>query len=120
MPCVVFRIKIQFSVNHTVDTDIEPEINQASDKPDVGELKSKPAFRVDFVRGKTTLTMLCSFIQEPDQQEEGYNDIFAIDEMSIYEGEWNDNVYAVSGEVLDGVSFNILATKRVLTSRYLF
>lgn len=66
-------VKIQFSVNHTVDTEVEPEVNSSQDKPDVGELKSKPAFRVDFVRGNTTLSMLCSFIQETDQ-EEGYSE----------------------------------------------
>lgn len=32
------------------------------------------------------------------------DDIFGIDEISIYEGEWDDNVYSVSGEVLDSVS----------------
>lgn len=32
------------------------------------------------------------------------DDTFGIDEISIYEGEWNENVYAVSGEVLDSVS----------------
>lgn len=31
-------------------------------------------------------------------------DIFKLDEISIYEGEWNENVYAVSGEVVDSVS----------------
>lgn len=32
------------------------------------------------------------------------DDIFGIDEISIYEGEWDENVYSVSGEVLDSVS----------------
>lgn len=31
------------------------------------------------------------------------DDIFAVDEISIFEGEWNDNTYAVSGDVLDSV-----------------
>lgn len=33
------------------------------------------------------------------------DDIFGIDEVTFYEGEWKDSNYAVSGEVLDGVSF---------------
>lgn len=32
------------------------------------------------------------------------DDIFGLDEISIYEGDWNENIYAVSGEVLDSVS----------------
>lgn len=32
------------------------------------------------------------------------DDIFSIDEISIYDGEWNENIYAVSGEVMDSVS----------------
>lgn len=66
------RMKIQFSVNHTVDTEEEAEVNPQADKSDFVELKSKPAFRVDLVRDKTTLSMLCSFINE-NEQEEGYS-----------------------------------------------
>ncbi len=29
-------------------------------------------------------------------------DIFAIDEVTIYEGEWNEKKYAVAGDILDG------------------
>lgn len=100
-------IRIQFSVNHTVDTDDEPEINPGADKPEVGELKSKPAFKVDLVRGNTTVSLLCSFIGQ-GEQEEGYNDVFGIDEISIYEGDWHENVYAVSGEVVDSYLYDLL------------
>jgi len=100
-------VKISFSVNHTVDTEAEGEVNPNADKPDIGELKSKPSFRVDLVRNKTTLSILCSFI-EPHEQEEGYNDVFAIDELSIYEGECSENTYAVAGEVLDTYLYDLL------------
>ncbi|CAH1954909.1 unnamed protein product [Acanthoscelides obtectus] len=101
-------VKITFNVNHSVDTDDEPEVQENMDKPEIGELKSKPAFKVELVRGSTTLSLMCSFISQQDQQEEGYNDIFGIDEVSIYEGEWNENVYSVSGEVIDSVSHIII------------
>lgn len=42
------------------------------DKPDVGELKSKPAFKIDLHRGNTTISLLCSFIA-PGEQDEGYS-----------------------------------------------
>lgn len=66
---IFFRIKISFNVNHSVDTDMEPEITDKMDKPDVGELKSKPAFKVDLVRGNTTISLFCSFINTQDQDE---------------------------------------------------
>lgn len=66
------RIKISFNVNHSVDTDAEPELQENLDKPEIGELKSKPSFRIDLVRGNTTVTLSCSFIN-PNDQEEGYS-----------------------------------------------
>jgi hypothetical protein len=32
------------------------------------------------------------------------DDIFGIDEVNIFNGEWSDKTYAVAGDVLDGVS----------------
>lgn len=32
------------------------------------------------------------------------DDIFGIDEVTIFNGEWSDKTYAVAGDVLDGVS----------------
>lgn len=101
------KITIRFNVNHTVDTDAEAQLEQNVEKPDVGELKSKPTFKVDLIKGDTTVCLLCSFI-EPSDQEEGYNDIFGIDEISIYNGDWNENVYAVSGEVVDSYLYDLL------------
>uniref|UniRef100_T1H2T9 Complement component 1 Q subcomponent-binding protein, mitochondrial n=1 Tax=Megaselia scalaris TaxID=36166 RepID=T1H2T9_MEGSC len=99
------KIVIKFNVNHTVDTEeAEAEVDAQNDKADFGEMKSKPQFEVDIVRGNTTLSLTCSFLNEPAQEGE-YNDVFGIDEMTIFNGEWNDKVYAVAGDVLDGVSF---------------
>ncbi|XP_060520457.1 complement component 1 Q subcomponent-binding protein, mitochondrial [Cylas formicarius] len=98
-------VKISFNVNHSVDTD-EPEVHENSDKADVGELKSKPAFKIDLVRGDTTVSVLCSFVNAGE--EDGYNDSFGIDEISIYNGEWNEHVYSVSGEVLDSYLYDLI------------
>ncbi|KRT80300.1 hypothetical protein AMK59_6612 [Oryctes borbonicus] len=100
-------IRITFNVNHTVDTDSEPGLNPNMDKAEIGELKSKPAFKVELINGDTTVNLLCSFVN-PNEQEEGYNDVFGIDEVSIYNGEWNENVYAVSGEVIDSYLYDLL------------
>lgn len=55
-----------------MDTDHEPEIHSNMEKPDVGELKSRPSFKIDLIRGQTTISLQCSFIA-PGEQEEGYS-----------------------------------------------
>lgn len=52
-----------------MDTDVEPDINPNLDKPDIGELKSKPSFRVELSRGNTTLSLVCSFVTPGDESE---------------------------------------------------
>lgn len=100
-------VVISFNVNHTVDTEEEPEIDDNADKPSLGEMRSKPNFEIDIVRGNTTLSFTCSFLAGTAQEGE-YNDVFGIDEMTIFEGEWNDKVYAVAGDVLDGYLYDLL------------
>lgn len=65
-----FSIVINFNVNHTVDTEEEPEIDPSADKPDLGEMRSKPQFEVDIVKGNTTLSFTCSFLQGTPQEGE--------------------------------------------------
>lgn len=101
-------IEVNFNVNHSVDADAEPDINQNMDKPELGEMKSKPVFEVEIVRGNKTLGFTCSFIAPGEAQDDGYNDLFAIDEVTLYEGAWKDSNYAVSGEVLDGYLYDLL------------
>lgn len=36
------------------------------------------------------------------------DDIFGIDEVTIFEGEWTDKCYAVAGDVLDGYLYDLL------------
>ncbi|KAH8376141.1 hypothetical protein KR200_001837 [Drosophila serrata] len=101
------KVVISLNVNHSVDSEEEPEINPNADKPNLGEMRSKPQFEVDIIKGNTTLSFTCSFLQGEAQEGE-YNDVFSIDEMAIFEGEWNDKVYAVAGDVLDGYLYDLL------------
>jgi len=49
-------IHISFNVNYTsVDVDAKEETNPTSDNVEIGEMKSKPTFTVDIVRGNQTL-----------------------------------------------------------------
>ncbi|KAI5631190.1 mitochondrial glycoprotein domain-containing protein [Phthorimaea operculella] len=105
-------VRITFNVNHTVDSDdLEGEVAGAGgqEKQEFAEMRSKPQFEVDLVRGGTTLGFTCSFLNEPPPQAaDEYNDVFGIDEVTLYEGEWNDKVYAVAGDVLDGYLYDLL------------
>jgi len=102
------KIVISFNVNHTVDAEEPPpEINPTADKVDVGGMRSKPNFEIEITRGKTTLAFSCSFLDGTPEEGE-YDDIFGIDELSIYEGSHNDTVYAVAGDVLDGYLYDLL------------
>lgn len=102
-------IEIHFNINHTVDNDAEASIDQSMEKPDFGELKSKPTFDVDIKRGATTLSFTCSFFEaQPPPTEDGYNDVFGIDEISLFDGEWKEQNYSVAGEILDGCLYDLL------------
>lgn len=70
-------------------------------------MKSKPQFEVDIKKDNKTLSFTCSFL--PGEAQEGeYNDVFGIDELTIYEGEHTDKTYAVAGDVLDGYLYDLL------------
>ncbi|XP_046679757.1 complement component 1 Q subcomponent-binding protein, mitochondrial-like [Homalodisca vitripennis] len=68
------KIEINFNVNHSVDSDTEPDINPNMDKPNI-ELKSRPTFEVDIKRGDRTLGFTCSYISHNQEQQE--NDGFS-------------------------------------------
>lgn len=77
------------------------------DKVELGEMKSKPTFEIEIIKDNKILSFTCSFLQGEPQEGE-YSDIFGIDEITIYEGEWNDKKYAVAGDVLDGYLYDLL------------
>ncbi|XP_052866908.1 complement component 1 Q subcomponent-binding protein, mitochondrial [Anopheles cruzii] len=100
------KVTISFNVNHTVDMDGD-NAEATESKPEFSAMKSRPQFEVDIVRGGTTLSFTCSYL--PGEAQEGeYNDVFGIDEVTIFQGEWNDKVYAVAGDVLDGYLYDLL------------
>ena len=65
-------------MNHTVDTDAEAQIDPREDKPDLGEMKSKPNFAINIKRGNQTLGFMCSFNNEPGASgaDDGYSKFF--------------------------------------------
>ncbi|EZA55849.1 hypothetical protein DMN91_011947 [Ooceraea biroi] len=104
------KIHISFNVNHTVDADSDADVDPRQDDVEIGEMKSKPSFTVDIIRGSQTLGFTCSFNSQPGASgaDESYNDVFGIDEITLYEGEHNQKVYSVAGEILDGYLYDLL------------
>ncbi|XP_050533478.1 complement component 1 Q subcomponent-binding protein, mitochondrial [Daktulosphaira vitifoliae] len=96
-------ISIKFNINHSVT---EEEI-EGSEKV---LLKSKPDFEIDITRGDTTLGFNCSFSNdfEGTEVEEANDDIFRIDELTIYENKYSESKYALSGETLDADLYDLL------------
>jgi len=64
------KVVVSFNVNHSVDSEEEPEINPNADKPELGEMRSKPQFEVDIIKGNSTLSFTCTFLQGEAQEGE--------------------------------------------------
>lgn len=60
-------------MNHTVDTEDFGEEDPQQEKQEFSEMRSKPQFEVDLVRGDTTLGFTCSFLQEPPSANDEYS-----------------------------------------------
>jgi complement component 1 Q subcomponent-binding protein len=105
-------VKIELNVNHSVETAM-PETTGKQDASAPPEMLSKPNFDVEIKKDKTTITFSCSFAADdfsPDQpqDEEGFADLFTIDEVCMFEGEWREETYAVSGDILDEYLYDLL------------
>jgi len=103
------KILISLNVNHTVDS-AEPD-DGSQEAP---EMKSKPNFEIDIIKpsGKT-LSFSCSYIAADveDGGQEAMDDVFAIDEVTMFEGEnWTEKKYAVAGDILDGHLYDLFMT----------
>lgn len=99
---------ITLNVNHSVDSD--PEAEELSETQGSEQLKARPTFNVDLKKGSQTISFTCSYTQGGvvEQQGEQYNDNFSIDELVMFEGEHHEKNFAVSGEILDGVLYDLL------------
>ncbi|KAG0720503.1 Complement component 1 Q subcomponent-binding protein, mitochondrial [Chionoecetes opilio] len=100
------KISITLNVNHTVDTDDEAAVELNQDQTE-GSLKSRPGFEVDIAQGAKTLSFTCSYMTAGGEvqagEQEAAEDVFGINELTVYEGEWSEATYCVSGDILDGM-----------------
>jgi len=105
------KVMVTLNVNHTVDS-AEPD-DGSEEAP---EMLSRPNFEVDLIKkGGKTLSFSCSYAGQEDgqeeSQEEGLDDLFSIDEVTMFEGDnHGDSCYAVAGDILDGYLYDLLMT----------
>jgi len=101
------KVVVSANVNHSVDS-AEPD-DGTGEAP---EMLSRPNFEVDIVKSNgKTLSFSCSYISPdaaPEEKEQEFDDLFAIDEVTMFDGEdWNDKKYAVAGDIIDGYLYDL-------------
>merc|ERR1719464_828040 len=105
------QVLVTLNVNHTVDS-AQPD-DGSEEAP---EMLSRPNFEVDLIKpGGKTLSFTCSYVypeaNAEAEQEEGLDDLFAIDEVTMFEGDnHGDSCYAVAGDILDGYLYDLMMT----------
>ncbi|KAF2366485.1 Mitochondrial glycoprotein [Trinorchestia longiramus] len=94
-------ITITLDVNHSVDADSDAQMVEGSEE---AELKSRPSFEVDVAVQSRVLSFTCSFHgveDDPGHDQNVMPETFGINEVTVYEGEWKEEVYCVAGDILD-------------------
>jgi len=101
-------ITVTLNVNHSVDSD--PEAEDVSEQQGSEQLKARPSFNIDLQKASRTISFSCSYTEGGvvEQQGEQYNDNFSIDEVVMFEGDNHEKNFSVSGEILDGVLYDLL------------
>jgi len=107
-------VTVSFNINQSVssnsdDPDVSPPLEEEEDEV----MKSKPNFEVDIQKDDTTLAFNCSYVEDEGNQGthgdgDSYDDLFAIDDVTIYKGKWKETNYSVSGDVLGGDLYDLL------------
>ncbi|VVC36168.1 Hypothetical protein CINCED_3A020380 [Cinara cedri] len=98
-------IAIKFNINHSVSE----EETEGSEKV---ILRSKPDFEIDITRNGVILGFNCSYVSQFDDTEldESNDDVFHIDEVTIYKNNFSDNKYALAGDTLDADLYDLMMT----------
>jgi len=110
------EITVKANINHSVDAHNYGEDENEDVSP---QMISRPEFAVEIKKGNQILGINCAFVDPeemddeptaPDMkaEEKPAEDEFQINELSIYEEEFKDSSYVVSGEVMDGSMYDLL------------
>lgn len=107
-------ITVNLNINHSVDADENEMLTDQKDD-DVTQMVSRPPFTVEINQGeKEIFALQCSFPSaefddDPSgKDEENMVDLFQIDEVTIHEGDWNEKMYSLGAETMDGNLYDLL------------
>lgn len=97
----------------TIKANVCYSVDAANPEAEDGQMVCKPDFAIEVKKGNAILGLNCSFVQDEEEGEDGQrleklDDDFQINEISIYEGEFKKNNYAISGDVIDGNLYDLL------------
>ncbi|XP_054156996.1 conserved regulator of innate immunity protein 3-like [Oppia nitens] len=122
------EITVRANVNHAVESkEVDDTATAAGGQADEEQMASqmvcRPDFAVEIKRGGLSLGINCSFVEFDDDLDDGQGgqppaagqqgnesleDQFQINEFSLFEGEFNENSYLVSGDVMDGSMYDLM------------
>jgi len=106
------QITITLNVNHSVESDYEPETEGKAPEEKDATMRCRPKFDIEIVKGGNTLAFGCSYLNDVEDvvepQQDEYQDNFVIDEVTMFKEEWGDDTYAVAGDILDGYLYDLL------------
>ncbi|ESO02357.1 hypothetical protein HELRODRAFT_188672 [Helobdella robusta] len=109
-------ITIKFNVNNTVEDSLLSSTDQQQQEDDVA-MVSRPAFVIEIDKGgEEKLAIHCVFPTHEDlsnetpSNEEAYEDLLEIQDVALLKKnqEWDDDVYSLSGNVMDGNLYDML------------
>jgi len=106
------QITITLNVNHSVESDYEPETEGKAPEEKDTTMRCRPKFDIEILKGGNTLAFGCSYLNDVEDvvepQQDEYQDNFVIDELTMFKEEWGDDTYAVAGDILDGYLYDLL------------
>ena len=114
------QITVKTNINHAVD---QKSYGSEEQMPEDGsaEMVCRPEFAVEIKKGNVTLGINCAFVDPEDiedettanpdlkpEEKQALEDEFQINEFSLFDGEFKENSYAVSGDVMDGSMYDLM------------
>lgn len=90
-------ISLSMDVNHSV----EPQPDEVDGQEAPPAMEARPSFEVDVKVGSKVMSFTCSFLDEDLSEGGEPQDLWGINEVTVYEGEWNTNNYCAAGDLLD-------------------
>ena len=112
------QITVRTNINHSVD---QKNLGEDVTEDVATEMVCRPEFAVEIKKNNLTLGINCAFVDTEDiadeqsanpemstEDKQALEDEFQINEFSLFEGEFKESSYAVSGDVMDGSMYDLM------------